>query len=166
MPALGFSDAIPCPVHLKLESQQRTGSFKDRGALNRILDLTDEQKERGVVTASAGNHAQAVAYHCGRLGIHASVVMPESTPLIKITNTRRYGARITQIGATLSDSMSEAQRMVSDEGLTMIHPFDDPRVIEGQGTIALELAEQLPGLSLVVVPIGGGGLISGIASTL
>jgi threonine dehydratase len=166
VPALGFSDAIPCTVHLKLESLQRTGSFKDRGSLNRILDLTPEQKQRGVVTASAGNHAQAVAYHCGRLGIPAAVVMPEATPLIKITNTRRYGARITQVGATLSDSMSEAQRMMSEEGLTMIHPFDDDRVIEGQGTIAFELIDQRPDLSVVVVPIGGGGLIGGIGSTL
>ena len=166
VPALAFGDVIPCPLHLKLENLQRTGSFKDRGALNRLLDLTAQQRKQGVVTASAGNHAQAVAYHCGRLGIPASVVMPEATPLIKISNTRRYGARISQHGATLSDAMSEAQRMVLEEGLTLVHPFDDERVIEGQGTIALELSEQLPDLTLLVAPIGGGGLIGGIAATL
>ena len=164
--ALAFNDVVPCRFHLKLENLQRTGSFKDRGALNRLLDLSNEQKEHGVVTASAGNHAQAVAYHCGRLGIPAAVVMPEATPLIKISNTRRYGAQITLAGATLSDSMVEAKRVELEEHYTMVHPFDDDRVIAGQGTVALELLEQVPELTLVVVPIGGGGLISGIATAL
>jgi threonine dehydratase len=166
VPALAFGDVVPCPLHLKLENLQRTGSFKDRGSLNRLLDLSAEQKKRGVVTASAGNHAQAVAYHCGRLGIPAAVVMPEATPLIKIQNTRRYGARISQTGSTLSDAMGEAQRIEAEEGLTMIHPFDDDRVIAGQATIALELLEQVSDLTVVVVPIGGGGLIGGIGATL
>jgi threonine dehydratase len=166
VPALSFSDAAPARLFLKLENLQRTGSFKDRGSLNRILDLTDEQRAQGVVTASAGNHAQAVAYHAGRLGIPASVVMPEHTPLIKITNTRRYGAKITQHGATLNDAMVEARRLEAEQGLTMIHPFDDERVIAGQGTIGLELLEQVPDLTHVIVPIGGGGLISGIATVL
>ena len=166
VPALAFSETVPARLFLKLENLQRTGSFKDRGSLNRLLDLTDEQKQKGVVTASAGNHAQALAYHAGRLGIPASVVMPEHTPLIKITNTRRYGAHITQHGATLNDAMVEARRLEAEQGLTMIHPYDDERVIAGQGTIGLELLEQVPGLTHVIVPIGGGGLISGIAIAL
>jgi threonine dehydratase len=166
VPALAFGDVVPGRLHLKLESMQRTGSFKDRGALNRLLDLTDEQKRRGVVTASAGNHAQAVAYHCGRLGIPAAVVMPDATPLIKITNTIRYGARVSTHGATISDAMVEARRIEAEEGLTMVHAFDDPLVIAGQGTIGLELAEQVPAITCAVVPIGGGGLISGIATAL
>ena len=166
VPALAFADVIPGRLHLKLENLQRTGSFKDRGALNRLLDLDEAQRKRGVVTASAGNHAQAVAYHCGRLGIPAAVVMPEATPLIKISNTLRYGARVTMHGATISDAMVEARRIEAEEGLTMVHAFDDELVIAGQGTIALELLEQLADVSCVVVPIGGGGLISGIAIAL
>lgn len=166
VPALGLAGLARGRVHLKLESLQRTGSFKDRGALNRLLDLTADERRRGVVTASAGNHAQAVAYHCGRLGIPASVVMPEGTPLIKVSNTKRYGARIDFRGATLSDALVEARRLESEEGLVMVHAFDDERVIAGQGTIGLELLEQLPGATVVIVPIGGGGLISGIALAL
>jgi threonine dehydratase len=161
--ALGLAGLLPCRTHIKLESLQRTGSFKDRGALNRLLDLSVEERKRGVVTASAGNHAQAVAYHCGRLRIPASVVMPEPTPLIKVANTRRYGARISFRGATLSDAQVEAQRLEAEDGLVMVHAFDDDRVIAGQGTIGLELLEQVPDTSVVVVPIGGGGLICGIA---
>ena len=165
-PALAFGDRVQGKLHLKLESLQRTGSFKDRGALNRLLDLTAEQRQRGVVTASAGNHAQAVAYHCGRLGIPASVVMPEATPLIKISNTLRYGARVTMHGATISDAMVEARRIEAEQGLTMVHAFDDDLVIAGQGTVGLEVFEQVPEVTCVVVPIGGGGLISGIAIAL
>jgi threonine dehydratase len=161
--ALGLSDLLPCRALLKLENLQRTGSFKDRGALNRLLDLSAEERRRGVVTASAGNHAQAVAYHCRRLDIPAAVVMPEATPLIKVANTRRYGARITFHGATLSDAMVEAKRLQEEEGRVLVHAFDDDRVIAGQGTVGLELLEQAPDAALVIVPIGGGGLISGIA---
>lgn len=163
VPAVGLRGIVPGQLYIKLESLQRTGSFKDRGALNRLLDLSPDERRRGVVTASAGNHAQAVAYHCGRLGIPAAVVMPEATPLIKVTNTRRFGARITFHGATLSDAMAEANRMEAEEGRVLVHAFDDARVIAGQGTIGLELLEQVPDLTAVVVPIGGGGLISGIA---
>ena len=166
VPAPALSDLAPGPLYLKLENLQRTGSFKDRGSLNRLLDLSPDQKKRGVVTASAGNHAQAVAYHCSRLGIPAALVMPEATPLIKIANSKRYGARVTLQGATLSDAMSEAQRLEAAEGLTLVHPFDDDRVIAGQGTVGLELAADLPELTTVIVPIGGGGLISGIAVAL
>lgn len=164
--AVGLSGLLPGRVFLKLESLQRTGSFKDRGALNRLLDLTPEECRRGVVTASAGNHAQAVAYHCGRLGIPVSVVMPEGTPLIKVANTRRYGARLSFCGATLSDALLEARRLEGEEGLVMVHAFDDDRVIAGQGTIGLELLDEAAAADVIVVPIGGGGLISGIALAL
>src|SRR5574340_1124717 len=163
VPALALRDQLPCPLVIKLENQQRTGSFKDRGALNRLLDLTPEERRRGVVTASAGNHAQAVAYHCLSLGISACVVMPEHTPLIKVMNTQRLGGEVHFHGATLSESMEEARRLEAEDGRVLIHAFDDERVIAGQGTIGLELLEQVPDLTAVVVPIGGGGLISGIA---
>lgn len=163
IPALGLAGMLPGLPYLKLESLQRTGSFKDRGALNRLLELTPQERARGVVTASAGNHAQAVAYHCGRLGIPAAVVMPETTPLIKVANTRRYGARIHFRGATLSDALGEAKRLEAEDGRVMVHAFDDERVIAGQGTIGLELLEQVPAVTQLVVPIGGGGLICGIA---
>jgi threonine dehydratase len=163
VPALGLAGLLPGLPYLKLENLQRTGSFKDRGALNRLLALTPAERERGVVTASAGNHAQAVAYHCGRLGIPAAVVMPETTPLIKVANTRRYGASISFRGATLSDAQAEARRLESEERRVMVHAYDDERVIAGQGTIGLELLEQVPAVTHVVVPIGGGGLICGIA---
>lgn len=165
-PALALRDRLPCAAFLKLESLQRTGSFKDRGALNRMLDLSPDERQRGVVTASAGNHAQAVAYHGARLGVPVEVVMPEQTPLVKVVNTRRFGAGVRFHGATLTDSMAEAQRLVAEEGRVMIHAFDDERVIAGQGTVGLELLEQLPGLTAVVVPIGGGGLIGGIATAI
>ncbi len=161
--ALALRSELSCALHLKLENLQRTGSFKDRGALNRLLDLGPDERQRGIVTASAGNHAQAVAYHGARLGIHVEVVMPEHTPLTKIANTQRFGAAVRLAGATLSDSMVEARRLEAEESRVLIHPFDDERVIAGQGTIGLELLEQLPGLTSVVVPIGGGGLIGGIA---
>jgi len=166
VPALGLDGLVPGRTYLKLENLQRTGSFKDRGSLNRLLDLTPDERRRGVVTASAGNHAQAVAYHCSRLGIPATVVMPEGTPLVKVSNTRRFGARIFFKGATLSDAMGEVHRLRDEESLVMVHAFDDERVIAGQGTIGLELLEQTPDLTVAVVPIGGGGMISGIALAL
>jgi len=161
--APGLTGLLSCRLHIKLESLQRTGSFKDRGSLNRLLDLSDDERQRGVVTASAGNHAQALAYHCGRLRVPAAVVMPEGTPLIKVANTRRHGARVSFCGSTLSDAMVEARRMAEEEGRVLVHAFDDDRVIEGQGTIGLEILEQVPDLATLVVPIGGGGLIAGIA---
>ena len=161
--ALALRERLPAPLHLKLENLQRTGSFKDRGAANRLLALSAEERRRGVVTASAGNHAQAVAYHGARLGIPAQVVMPEHTPLIKVTNTRRLGAEVRFHGTTLDDAMAEARRLESEESRVLVHAFDDERVIAGQGTIGLELLEQLPDVTAVIVPIGGGGLISGTA---
>jgi threonine dehydratase len=161
--ATGLEDLLTAELHIKLESLQRTGSFKDRGALNRLLDLSADERARGVVTASAGNHAQAVAYHGARLGVSVEVVMPEHTPLIKVANTRRFGAGVRFHGATLSESMVEARRIEKDESRVLVHAYDDERVIAGQGTIGLELIDQLPDVTTVVVPIGGGGLISGIA---
>lgn len=163
IPALALRDRLSCALYLKLESTQRTGSFKDRGALNRMLDLTAEERQRGIVTASAGNHAQAVAYHGRRLGVPVEVVMPEHTPLVKVANTRHFGAGVRFHGSTLSDAMVEARRLEKEEGRVLVHAFDDDRVIAGQGTMGLELLEQLPSLTSVIVPIGGGGMISGIA---
>lgn len=163
VPALALAGRVPAALHLKLENVQRTGSFKDRGALNRLLALSTEERSRGIVTASAGNHAQAVAYHGRRLGIPVSVVMPEHTPLVKVANTEAFGATVHFHGETLSEAMVEARRIEAEERRTLVHAFDDERVIAGQGTIGLELLEQLPELSAVVVPIGGGGLIAGIA---
>ncbi len=161
--SMAFGDLLACSLWLKFETRQRTGSFKDRGALNKLLQLSEEERSRGIVTASAGNHAQAVAHHATRLGIPATVVMPIGTPLVKSTNTRGFGARVILCGETVSESLAEALRMVDEEDLTMVHPYDDLAVIAGQGTIGLELAEQVPDLTHVVVPIGGGGIISGIA---
>lgn len=161
--SLVFGDQVPGRLFFKFENLQRTGAFKDRGALNKLAQLDDGERARGVVTASAGNHAQAVAYQASRLGIPLTVVMPEHTPLIKVSNTRRYGARVKLLGPRFDDAMNEARRIEEDEGLVMVHPFDDPAVIAGQGTIALEILEQVPDVTVAVVPIGGGGLIAGIA---
>jgi threonine dehydratase len=166
VPALALRDRVPGPLFLKLENLQRTGSFKDRGALNRLLALSAEERTRGVVTASAGNHAQAVAYHGARLGISVQVVMPEHTPLIKVANTRRFGAEVRFHGATLDEAITEARRLEHEESRILVHAFDDDRVIAGQGTIGLELLEQQPDLTAVIVPIGGGGLIAGIAMAI
>ncbi len=150
-------------IFLKLENLQMTGSFKERGALNRIAMLTPEQAKRGVVAASAGNHAQGVAYHATERGIRAVIVMPLTTPLVKVTATRGFGAEVVLHGANYDEACVEATRLCAAEGMTFIHPFDDALVMAGQGTIGLELLEQIEGLEAVVVPIGGGGLIGGIA---
>lgn len=153
-------------VFLKLENLQMTGAFKERGALNRLLQLSPEQERRGVIAASAGNHAQGVAYHATRRGIRATIVMPEPTPLVKVTATRRFGADVVLHGANYDDAFAEARRRCQLDGSTFIHPFDDADVIAGQGTIGLELLEQVDGLEAVVVPVGGGGLIGGIACAI
>jgi threonine dehydratase len=147
---------------LKLENLQATGSFKDRGALNKILSLSPEEKARGVTCGSAGNHAQAVSYFATRNGIRAKIVMPERAPLVKVTNTRAYGAEVILHGASFDDAQAEAMRLSRAEGLTYVHAFDDDAIIAGQGTIGLEIMEQCPELEAVVVPVGGGGLIGGI----
>ena len=153
-------------VYLKLETLQMTGSFKERGALNRIAMLTPEQAARGVVAASAGNHAQGVAYHATKRGIRALIVMPLATPLVKVTATRGFGAEVVLHGANYDEACEEATRLCAAQGMTFIHPFDDVNVMAGQGTIGLELLEQIPQLEAVVVPIGGGGLIGGIACAI
>jgi threonine dehydratase len=153
-------------VYLKLENLQMTGSFKERGALNRIALLTPEQSARGVVAASAGNHAQGVAYHATKRGIRALIVMPLATPLVKVTATRGFGAEVVLYGANYDEACEEATRLCAAEGMTFIHPFDDAAVMAGQGTIGLELLEQIPQLEAVVVPIGGGGLIGGIGCAI
>jgi len=158
-----ISEASGQPVYLKLENQQRTGAFKERGALNKLLSLTDAERQRGVIAASAGNHAQGVAYHARRTGIAAKIVMPVMTPLVKVNATKGYGAEVVLFGDGYDEAYDEARRLSEQENLTFVHPFDDPAVIAGQGTIALELLEQVPDMEAVVVPIGGGGLISGIA---
>ena len=150
-------------VYLKLENLQMTGSFKERGALNRIAMLTPEQAKHGVVAASAGNHAQGVAYHATLRGIRSVIVMPLTTPLVKVTATRDFGAEVVLHGANYEEACVEATRLCAEQRMTFIHPFDDLLVMAGQGTIGLEMLEQVEGLEAVVVPIGGGGLIGGIA---
>ena len=152
--------------HLKAEFRQRTGSFKDRGSLHKLLRLDSTAREAGVVAASAGNHAQALAYHSARLGVACTIVMPDHAPLIKVANTRNYGARVIQTGETLSDGMALVDRLAAREGLTPVHAFDDLDVMAGQGTIGLEILDQVEDLTTVIVPIGGGGLISGIATAV
>jgi threonine dehydratase len=150
-------------VYLKLENLQMTGSFKERGALNRLSLLTKDEAARGVVAASAGNHAQGVAYHSTRLGIRSIIVMPLATPLVKVTATREFGAEVVLHGANYDEACTEALRLCESEGMVFVHPFDDADVMAGQGTIGLEMMEQIAGLDAVIVPVGGGGLISGIA---
>ncbi len=150
-------------VHLKAETLQRTGSFKIRGATNKLESLTDAERKAGVVAASAGNHGQAVAWAAREAGVAATIFMPSGTPVAKIEPTRNYGAQAELTGETFEDALAAAQASVDESGATFIHPFEDLDVIAGQGTIGLELVEQLPALETVVIPIGGGGLSSGIA---
>lgn len=159
-----FSKHCDCKTFFKLENLQITGSFKERGALNKILTLSDAERERGIITASAGNHAQAVAYHAHRLGIDNTVVMPKRTPLIKVQNTRNFGGNVVLEGDNFDAAYQHAKSLEAERELTFVHPFDDDAVIAGQGTIALELMEQQPDLEVVIVPIGGGGVIAGIAA--
>jgi threonine dehydratase len=154
---------LGCRVWLKFENLQFTSTFKERGALNRLQALSPDQRRRGVIAMSAGNHAQGVAYHAKRLGIPAVIVMPVGTPMVKVENTRRHGAEIIISGATLEEAGEFVRAHAKVHDLTLIHPYDDPLVIAGQGTIALEMLEAVPELDTLVVPIGGGGLISGIA---
>lgn len=161
-----LSELTGLPLHLKFENLQRTGSFKERGALNKLLTITDAERRRGVIAASAGNHAQGVAYHAAAHNIRAQIVMPSATPLVKVAATRSYGAEVILHGASYDEACEEAMRRCETEGSTFIHPFDDSAVIAGQGTIGLELLEQVPDLEAVVVPIGGGGLVSGVGCAL
>ncbi len=161
-----LSEITGAELWLKFENRQYTGSFKERGALNKLASLTTAERQRGVIAMSAGNHAQGVAYHSRRLGIRAMIVMPESTPFTKIHNTEQLGAEVRLFGQSVDEAAEHAQALAAERGLVFIHPFDDPLIIAGQGTIGLELAADAPSLDAVVVPIGGGGLISGIATAL
>jgi threonine dehydratase len=158
-----LSDITGASVWLKFENLQFTATFKERGALNRLAALSADQRQRGVIAASAGNHAQGVAYHAARLSIPATIYVPIGTPTVKIENTRRHGATVIEGGATLEEAAALATAYGRNEGLTFIHPYDDPLIIAGQGTIALEMLAAAPDLDVLIVPIGGGGLISGIA---
>jgi threonine dehydratase len=165
-PSETFGEMFGGHAWFKFENLQRTGSFKERGALNRMLLLTGDERRRGVIAASAGNHAQGVAYHASRQGIPATIVMPTRTPLVKVLATERYGARVVLHGTVYDEAMAEALRIREAEDLVLIHPFDDPAIIAGQGTIGLELLEQCPEMDAVVVGVGGGGIISGIATAI
>ena len=153
-------------VYCKLDYLQRTGSFKERGARNALLQLPEEARRRGVIAASAGNHAQGIAYHAGLLGIPATVVMPKFAALIKVTNCRMLGAKVILHGADLGEARSMAEELAVRDGLTFIHPFDNLDVMAGQGTMGLEILEQTPDLDAIVVPVGGGGLIAGIGTVM
>lgn len=153
-------------IFFKLENLQMSGSFKERGALNKLLQLGPDERARGVIAASAGNHAQGVAYHATRQGIRARIVMPVNTPLVKLASTREFGGEVILHGINYDEAQAEAQRRCQEHGLVLVHAFDDDAIIAGQGTIGLELSEQTPDLDAVVVPVGGGGLIGGIACAL
>ena len=159
----GLSKLTGQEVHLKLEVLQRTGAFKVRGALNKILHLSPEDRARGVIAASAGNHAQGVGMAAELVGVPATIVMPSSTPIIKVERTKSYGAHVELEGAHYEEAYQHARKLAEQTGATMVHPFDDPEVLLGQGTIALVLDRDLPEVDAVVVPVGGGGLIAGIA---
>ena len=158
-----FSKEAGNEVYIKPENLQKTGSFKIRGAYNKITNLSDEEKKKGVIASSAGNHAQGVAYGAKESGIKAVIVMPKSTPLIKVESTKQYGAEVVLHGDVYDDAFKKAKELEEKEGYIFVHPFDDEDVIHGQGTIALEILEELPETDIILVPIGGGGLISGIA---
>ena len=159
-----FSEESGNQIYIKPENLQKTGAFKIRGAYNKINKLTEEEKKRGVIASSAGNHAQGVAYAARELGIKAVIVMPKTTPLIKVQSTKKYGAEVVLYGDVYDDAYQKAKELEAQEGYVFVHPFDDIDVLEGQGTIALEILEEMPDTEVIVVPIGGGGLISGIAA--
>ena len=159
-----LSDMLGAQIWLKFENLQFTASFKERGALNRMLALSGEERAKGVIAVSAGNHAQGVAYHAQRMGVPAVIVMPRFTPTVKVANTRRFGAEVVLEGDTFDDAVAHSQELIRRRGLIMIHPYDDEAIIAGQGTVALEMLEDQPDLDTLVIAIGGGGLISGIAT--
>ena len=157
-----ISDIVGAEVWLKFENLQFTGAYKERGALNKLLQLTDEERGRGVIAASAGNHAQAVAYHGKRLGIPVTIVMPAPTPTVKVVQTESHGAKVVLEGAMFDDAHAKACELALEQGFVFVHPFDDWQVIAGQGTVAIEMLDAVPDLDLLCVPIGGGGLMSGV----
>ena len=161
-----FSAMAKTPVHLKLENLQKTGSFKLRGAYNKIRLLSAGEKARGVIAASAGNHAQGVAYAATHAGIRSVIVMPETAPLAKVAATKGYGAEVVLAGTSYDEAFAKAKELQERDGLTFVHAFDDPAVMAGQGTIALEVLRELPDAAAVVTPVGGGGLIAGLATAI
>ncbi len=163
LPAPRLSALTGAQVFVKYENLQHTNSFKDRGALSKLASLSDAERKRGVIAMSAGNHAQSVAYHAARLGMPATIVMPVTTPYVKVAATRAHGAEVVLHGEMVSDAQIRCEEIASQRGFTIVHPYDDPHVIAGQGTIALEMLEDEPSLEMLVIPIGGGGLISGNA---
>jgi len=163
LPAPRLSALTGAEVFVKYENLQVTNSFKDRGALVKLTSLSEAERRRGVIAMSAGNHAQAVAYHAARLGIPATIVMPVTTPFVKVAATRSHGAEVVLDGETVADAQARCEIIQQERGLTMVHPYDDAHVIAGQGTIALEMLEEVPDLDQLVIPIGGGGLIAGNA---
>src|SRR5690242_19407389 len=158
-----LSEAIGAEVWLKFENLQFTAAYKERGALNKLLQLSPEERERGVIAASAGNHAQAVAYHARRLGIPATIVMPASTPTVKVTQTAGHGAAVVLHGDMFDDAYAKARELALEKGYVFVHPFDDPQIIAGAGTLGLELLEDAPDLDTIVIPIGGVDLMSGVS---
>ena len=165
LPSAVLSRLTGAEVYLKLDNLQAVGSFKERGAANRLAMLTEDERARGVVAMSAGNHAQGVARHASRQGVAATIVMPKHTPLAKVSGTAAWGAHVVLHGATVEEAASHARHLAETQGLVFIHPYDDPAVMAGQGTLALEMFEDAPPLDVLLVPIGGGGLISGCAVT-
>jgi threonine dehydratase len=163
LPAPKLSALTGASVHVKYENLQVTNSFKERGALNKLSSLTADERSRGVIAMSAGNHAQAVAYHAARLGIPATIVMPVTTPIVKIEATQAHGAEVVLEGESIAEAQARAETLARERGLVWVHPYDDVRVIAGQGTIAAEMLEDVPELDMLVIPIGGGGLIAGNA---
>ncbi len=164
MHSITLSEITGADIWLKFENLQFTAAYKERGALNALLQLTDEQKERGVIAASAGNHSQGLSYHGTRLGVPVTIVMPKTTPTVKVMQTESVGGNVVLFGETFDDANGHARELEKERGLTFVHPFDDPKIAAGQGTVALEMLEAKPDLDCVVTPIGGGGLISGMAT--
>jgi len=162
-PSPALSELTGATVFVKLENFQRTGSFKDRGALNRLLALEESQRDRGVVAMSAGNHGQGLAYHARALGVPATIVMPENTPFTKVARTAQLGARVVLAGASVAEAATAARELAVTDALVLVHPYDDPLVIAGQGTVGLEILRAVPAVDVIVVPVGGGGLLAGIA---
>jgi threonine dehydratase len=158
-----LSEILGAEVWLKFENLQFTAAYKERGALNKLLQLTPEERARGVIAASAGNHAQAVAYHAKRLGIPATIVMPEPTPTVKVTQTAGHGATVVLFGKIVDDAFAKARELALENGYVFVHAFDDPQIIAGAGTVGLEMLEDAPDLDIITVPIGGGGLMSGVS---
>src|SRR5262245_32204874 len=163
LPAPKLSELTGASVLVKYENMQVTNSFKERGALNKLAVLTKDERRRGVIAMSAGNHAQAVAYHATRLGIPSTIVMPLTTPFVKVEATQAHGAEVVLDGESVAEAQVRAEAIPRERGLTFVHPYDDALVIAGQGTIALEMLEDAPDLEMLVIPIGGGGLIGGSA---